>query len=285
MRTTWLAIFLYFFGIHAFLFTSELELLVNKCVNPLLMQEVRAQLNHIEIVEDPFPHIVIHDFFPEIFYQEFINQWPHPHQFAPPRNQRYSIAMDDLNSSKLTNNQKAFWGAFNDYLVETIIKPIIIQKFLPYLHYKFPNASQEEIELMRNNFTPVAKTNSIYLDTPRCSVITHTDQPHYFVQLIFYLPADDEHQNVGTTFFSGSAHSGSDETCWNTPPDLTFVKKIPYKRNTFIAFLQSPTSWHALEPSPYPDYLRRTFFSPILTPPELYIKHFGIKKYVVKYAR
>ena len=136
---------------------------------------------------------------------------------------------------------------------------------------------------MKRNFQPVAKTNSIYLDTGSCSVITHTDKPHYFVQLIVYMPADDDHQGVGTTFYSGSRHSGSEDTCWNTPPDLTYYKKLPYKRNTFIAFLQSPISWHSLEPSPYPNYLRRTFFSPILTPPEIYMKNYGINKYRINY--
>jgi len=263
--------------------SSEPNRLIIKCIDSSLTEKIRNTIENVEIEEYPFPHVVIHDFFPEDFYDEFVNNWPHPHQFSPKSNERYSISMDHLKSSKLTNNQKAFWGTFNDYLVETILKPVIIKKFLPYLKIKFPEATSEEIAQMVENFQPLANSNSIYLDTPDCSVVTHTDRPHCFIQLIFYLPSDDEHQDVGTTFYSGSAHPGGEDTCWNVPPDLRFIKKLPYKKNTFIAFMQSPTSWHSLELSPYPQYLRRSFFSPIITPPEVYIKYYGIKKYILNY--
>ncbi len=262
---------------------SEGQKAVEVCIDSQLAKIIRECLEKSEIVEHPFPHLVIHDFFPEEFYENFIHFWPHPHQFSPPCNGRYSILLDQLKGTSLSKEQKAFWGAFNDYLVETVIKPIVIEKFLPYLHVKFPNASDEEIQWMLRHFTPVAKTNSIYLDTPRCSVITHTDKPHYFVQIIFYLPKENDHQKVGTSFFSGSPHPGGEDTCWDTPSDLTFHAKIPFRKNTFIAFLQSPISWHALERSPYPKFLRRTFFSPILIPPEVYIKHYGMDKFIVNY--
>ena len=266
-----------------FIFSSETIRLVEKCMDNLLTEQVRNKLTQAEVCEDPFPHIVIHDFFSEDFYDEFINNWPHPHQFNPKCNERYAILMDKLKSSKLTDSQKAFWGTFNSYLVETILKPIIIKKFLPYLSLKFPSATPEEISQMTANFHPIANTNSIYLDTPSCSIVPHTDKPHYFIQIIFYLPADSGHQKVGTTFYSGSAHPGGEDTCWDTPANLKFVKKLPYRKNTFIAFMQSPVSWHGLDPSPYPQYLRRCFFSPIIIPQELYIKYYGIEKYIINY--
>ncbi|MCB1110528.1 MAG: hypothetical protein KDK64_06060 [Chlamydiia bacterium] len=264
-------------------FASETDRLISKCTDTTMTEMLRNKLIDAEIIETPFPHLIIKDFFPDDFYHELVNHWPHPHQFNPKCNERYSILLDELKRSQLTAKQKAFWGTFNSYLVETIVKPIIIKKFLCFLHVKFPDASPEELSQMVENFQPVANTNSIYLDTPSCSVPTHTDKPHCFVQLIFYLPADNDHQDVGTTFYAGSPHPGGENTCWDVPADLTYVKKLPYRKNTFIAFMQSPISWHALEPSPYPGYLRRSFFSPILMPPEIYIKHYGIEKYIINY--
>ena len=274
-----------FFCLSTIAFSSETERLITKCVSPSLTAALRRKLIDVAIADKPFPHLVMENFFPEDFYNEFINNWPHPHQFNPKCNERYSILMDELKNSKLTAQQKAFWGTFNSYLVETIIKPVIIKKFLHFLHVKFPEASLEELEWMTSNFQSVANTNSIYLDTSSCCIPTHTDKPHCFVQLIFYLPTDNHHRDVGTTFYSGSPHPGGEDTCWDVPTDLTYIKKLPYKRNTFIAFMQSPISWHALEASPYPDYLRRSFFSPIITPPEIYIKYYGMQKYIINYLQ
>lgn len=95
---------------------------------------------------------------------------------------------------------------------------------------------------------------------------------------MLYFPMDDQHDHLGTLFYHGDPSSTPNNIYEvKNPTNIKFAKKVPYRPNTLLVFIQSPTAWHGFErpENMDPEYQRRLFVSPLFFSPEFMERNYG----------
>jgi len=250
--------------------------IISFCVERQIKEYIEEKVNSAEISTDPFPHLVINDILPERLYKIASKYWPGYDHFkgAGPRKKIYTTS-GCIEATNIIDEKRIFWRTFGEVVVKHYLKPLIIKKFTPYLDWKFPSSSEEELlEIQKDlSFYPY-RYDSLVTDSPRYQIHPHIDGIRTFIQAIIYFPPDDLHQELGTVLYKGSAHKRllseqKGSAIMEHNGDLVPVKQVDYLPNTLIAFLQSPVSWHGNCPGyQNSNYLRRTYFLDIRLSPE-----------------
>ncbi len=235
-----------------------------------MQEHLQKKIAEAEIIEDPFPHIVIENLFPQDFYNYALSQWPSNQHFV---GQRIATNFGCIEGTGLNTNQKVFWRMFGETIVNRYIKPAIIERLKSYLHLK-PQLANFPIEKL-NPLTDFAnlRQDSIVDVDENYYLGVHCDQLNIFSAVLIYFPEDANHPELGTTLYYPNPNPSLNIPYSN---NFTFAKRIYFKPNTMHVMLQTPFSWHGADRSPYPgSYLRHFFFSPIFFSPEFMKRHYG----------
>ncbi|MCB1110526.1 MAG: hypothetical protein KDK64_06050 [Chlamydiia bacterium] len=256
---------------------DRMEEIVSLCVGEDVLDYIREKIEKTPVEESPFPHFIIEDILPETLYEAGQSFWPHPNCFyakgfphhGPVHRLHVCTSLGSIEHSSLTPEQKMFWRTFGEVVVNHYMKPLIAQKLLNYIHYKFPGATPEQLNALKKSFEFYPfHYDSLLIDDANYFIDPHVDGVKTFAQCLLYFPEDNDHQDLGTKFFRGPPfRKGHYNSCVAA---LKLEKHVRYKRNTLVVFLQSPTSWHSADTSPYPDthYLRKMFLMTLRTSPE-----------------
>ncbi len=273
-----ISLFLYFLPQMLFskISIEQEKKIISFCVERQVKEYIEEKVNSAEILTDPFPHLVINNILPEGLYEIASKYWPDYDHFkgAGARKKIYTTS-GCIEATNIIEEKKIFWRTFGEVVVKHYLKPLIIKKFTPYIDWKFPSSSEEELlEIQEKLFFYSYRYDSLVTDNSRYQIHPHIDGIRTFIQAIIYFPPDDLHQELGTVFYKGSAHKRplcehKGSAIMEHNGDLVPVKQVDYLPNTLVAFLQSPVSWHGSNPG-YQDnnYLRRTYFLDIRLSPE-----------------
>ena len=236
-------------------------------------------MEQTQVIEDPFPHLVVENLLPEKLYQHACSIWPASSEFAGGKNaQRHTLPVTYgcLEDTTLPKDQKVFWRIFGEVIVNRYLKPKLADKFKPFLCQKLG------LEESWNSFHPDRDTcnlrqDCLIIDRDCPNMLPHIDQLNMLAQIMIYFPEDDEHQEMGTVFYEGSPSTTPNNIYEvNNPADIRFAKKVPYRPNTLVVFIQSPTAWHGYERPKHvdPQYARRLYLSPLFFSPEFMERHY-----------
>jgi len=207
--------------------------------------------------QTPFPHIVVEEAFPPAFYAE-IRRRLLPNSCYTPliktgrvgntyRPERLSLFPQNVGNLDTTEDNKTFWtGLFKAYndrrFVETWLKVF-----------------QEPIDerLMAGNVPAFVKTGAVNLtcemylmrDLTNYVLTPHTDSQPKVVSVLFYLPGDDSHPQLGTSLYAPKDKSFTNAGGPHLPAEnFDLVTTLPYKPNTMVAFPKSSVCFHGVEP-------------------------------------
>lgn len=258
---------------------------------PLVMSEIETCLKgmdeHIahvidqaQIIEDPFPHLVVEHFLPEELYKHACNIWPENENFAGAKNsKRFSLPVTYgcLEDTDLPKNQKVFWRLFGEVIINRYLKPRLAEKFKPYISLKLG------LEQIGDAFDPHRDTcnlrqDCLIVDRDLCNMPPHVDQLNMFAQIMLYFPTDHHHEEMGTVFYHGDPSTKPNEIYEvKNPANIKFAKKISYIPNKLVVFMQTPNAWHGFERPENldPTYQRRLFLSPLFLSPEFMTRHYS----------
>ncbi len=249
-----------------------------------LYQILEEKITHAQIEIDPFPHLVINNFFPLDYYEKIMT-----HLFdaslavKTPFSGRKKI---NLNTSGLNNinvplQQVEFWHHLT-LIANQWIKPLIAKKFLPYLSQVFPDASPSQLLKIVNNLSfhnsnENAYSDKIYYDTKKFKLHNHVDLPGYYCAILFYLGnyQDEIPFEIGTKLLYGPNYIKAGIDSSNGGNHCTFAKNIPYQPNTLAVILRTPWSWHTAYGSSLLDdsYIRHVILFPLI-----FSKHLALPK-------
>ena len=238
-----------------------------------LKEHLEKRIQDAQVIETPFPYLVVDDLLPDDFYEAALRLWPNNEDFV---GRSYMGRMPTnygcLEQTALNKNQKIFWRTFGEVIVNRFIKPAVVEKLKPYFKYKYGMSNYPIESLNMGDFINLRQDSLLdcyytYANHP------HVDQLNIFTAVLIYFASDDEHPDLGTTLFS--LEPAGDPNGGNYGGYPKSIGKIPYKRNRMHCMFQSPTSWHGTDPSPYDTaYLRRIFFAPIFLSPEFMEAHY-----------
>jgi len=199
--------------------------------------------------EYPFPHIVVHDVFPQEFYGELRANLPeqsalktlgelgrikggdYPARLVMPLT-RETIAT-------LPQTQRAFWEHVGNWILGGGFGRAMLAKFEPWLRARLG-------ELGKHDFSDEVL---IVRDLVSYALGPHTDARHKVLSFLFYLPADDSQSHLGTSIYAPNDPQlrceGGPE---HDPRKFRRIATMPYVPNTLFAFMKTNNSFHGVEP-------------------------------------
>lgn len=236
---------------------------------------ITEKLQSAQVIEYPFPHIVVENILPDDLYVMASSQWPCDSAFIGHGNGNHFILPVTggvAEKSRLDHDQKIFWRVFGEVIVNRYIKPRIAAMLIPYLPMK---AGLENYDISKFDLTQdIAsfRQDNIAFDQGPYNTNIHIDQRNILAAMLIYMPVDNDHQELGTQFFEGPP-AGCNDVYNSNSSFSSLVKIVPYKPNTLVAFMQTPISWHAYSQKGDTDYRRRFYHAPIFLSPEFMRTH------------
>jgi hypothetical protein len=205
-------------------------------------------------------------------YNYLSSQWPGTEAFdykdARPRN-RLPIPNGAADVRPLSPAQRTAWSYFGNTVVNEHLKKRIIEKFEPFMRYKFSLISEERFEFIKNNIDFYNyRSDGLNLDFYGHVLLPHIDQSYIYAPIFIYFAQDSDHVHYGTAFYRSKANLMFSDFASINFADCELVKVAPYLPNTMVSFLQNPKGWHGVEPLEHRKYLRKAYHANIMLKPE-----------------
>lgn len=208
-------------------------------------EAARLRLRSSLVDEGGLVYLCIHDFLPENLYRACMKYWPDSRDFVFKTPNRARITMGEIDSVVLSVAQREFWRRFGNEIVNRTIKPLLVETFLPYIDRKFDWAPEEKRNWIRENLRFVDHhVDGLNLDRSY-KIEPHVDQQYIFVTSLLYMPADDKEVAQGTWLYKAkNAGLRTRDIEYLDPDAVVPYRRFPFRPNTLVSFLQTPTAFH-----------------------------------------
>lgn len=226
-----------------------------------LMREVRARIDAAAISNEPYPHLHVTGCFPDAYYDQMLAHWPQVDEFVS-SNEGAVLAINFARrgDQPLTGQMgpervrtHAFWMGFKD-VVEDAVIPAIVCKLAPSIRAlmrrrllrRRPRLTGADFLILNDML--ITRRNKHELSP-------HLDSQRSLIQLLLYLPPDDDHPHLGTQLFEQvGAGTPLAPAKMANPTEVQYshglgievreAKRIPFLRNTLVAAINYARSWH-----------------------------------------
>ena len=195
----------------------------------------------------PYPHFVVNDVFPGVFYSDLQAMLPRPDVLRPLEeargvkgyDERFVFEFKPEQMALLEPGQREFWADLHGWLVGGRFAQLMLTKFSPFIKQRFgPDVNvrfYDEALLVQ--------------DTTEYKLGPHTDAPRKVLTLLFYLPPDTSQAHLGTSIY---LPKDRDFRCPGGPhhPHANFdrVWTVPFLPNSLFVFFKNDVSFHGVEP-------------------------------------
>ncbi len=205
----------------------------------------------------PYPHILVHDVFPQDFYQQLRSHLPPSSAYKSLKalgrvsgnyaETRSVLPLTPDEVAALPEPYRTFWNETAHWMLGGSFGQIVLQKFGPLLAQRFENPTALEYR----------HEALVVQDRTKYSLGPHTDSPAKVLSFLFYLPADASMPHLGTSMYlpkdptltcPGGPHHSFDK--------FDRLLTMPYVPNTLFGFMKTPNAFHGVEPIAEPDVER-----------------------------
>ena len=198
---------------------------------------------------DPFPHVIIPNFFPAALYDELLASLPEDSQYEAfdyekhraktGASNRLRFRMHDDWLARLSARQRSFWYAVRQSLGSAELKTAAFEKLKAGLSFRFSVPAEKVNDIDGFALPELFREHSSYRIKP------HPDTRRKIVTMQIGLAADDSQPDLGTEFYRRSLNPLH---LAREPCGFEIVKRTPFFPNSAYAFsvLNNITwkSWH-----------------------------------------
>lgn len=201
----------------------------------------------------PFTHIIVDDFFPAEFYDQF--------RSSLPALDGYESLVESGRVGGDYSPERYIWmpkepgpgeprSEDGDFL-RSAFRSLLTQEFAHLLLAVFQDDIQAR-ELEEANGPgggpDVSLETFLIRDRANYALGPHTDSPKKLISCLIYLPPDDSHPELGTSVYLPKDRGF---TCPGGPhhdfEGFDHVSTIPYRPNRFVAFPKTDAAFHGVE--------------------------------------
>jgi hypothetical protein len=219
---------------------------------------VLGRITEAPIKRLPSPHFYIDGVFPEDYYGDLIANMPGDDDFTclgdtgrVPKGayrERFVFLPTKDEIEKLPAGKREFWRDLSKWLYGERFFRSMVGKFAQSATTRFAG-KLDKVKLTSEVLVVRDRTNY--------SIGPHTDAPHRFLSMLFYLPPDSSREHLGTSLYMPLDRSF---TCEGGPhyefDKFVKVDTMPYRPNSLFCFLRTDTSFHGVEPIEDADIVR-----------------------------
>ncbi len=233
-----------------------------------VMRHVIGRVHETPVERSPFPYLVVDNVFPPDYYQEMLRQFPaetvmrtlaETGRVEPGNYEERRVTLFDADGfSRLSPDQREFWGELSDWLHDAQLLHAFTAKFGEFLEPRIEHIVAAEGALRTRGDALLVH------DCTRYAIGPHTDAPHRLVTFLFYLPDDEGLRELGTSIYTPKDPSF---TCWGGPhharDNFHRVDTVEFLPNRLLAFPKTERSFHGVEPIEREDVQRRLLINNI----------------------
>jgi hypothetical protein len=215
---------------------------------------------------DPFPHVIVGDFFPSDVYDDLLDALPPDEQYEKfgyakfhakdGSSNRRRFGMEDKWLDRLPTAQRSLLYAVRQALGSNLVKRAVFAKVSAGLAFRFGMPESEASDLDGYALPELFREFACYRIKP------HPDTRRKVVTMQISLPRDNSQPQLGTEFYRRSLNPVH---LMREPHGFEVVKCTPYVRNSAYAFsvLNKITwkSWHGRSTLPANDVVRNTILN------------------------
>ena len=223
---------------------------------------VLQNISKAEVIEHPYPHIIIKDCLPDKIYYNLVKSYPVNLVNNHDNNKR-----GDIYSYQLLNINDRLWKNFLDYHCSLEFLNEVLSLFEDHLN---KIKILEKIQILKK------KKINIYPGKNKDS-LTMSASASYNTSVTQFSSVRKIHRDKPNKLYSGLLYMRDDLD--NTDGgDLELyknnvvVKKLEYKKNSLIIFINGENSYHGVTPRSLTNILRKFCFFSTILPFDIYKK-------------
>jgi FkbM family methyltransferase len=217
-----------------------------------VLQHVLEQVEHAQVIESPFPYLVVDNVFPQDYYQEILETFPSTDMMEPISetgrvhqdlyHERHVVLFTDEAFARMTLRQQRFWREFASWMYT--------DQFISFFLYKFHRHVEPRLARILEADGKLALKGDALLvsDCTRYAIGPHTDQARRLVSFLFYLPRDASMKELGTSIYVPNDPAFA---CWggehHDAKVFRVVDTVEFLPNRLLAFPKTERSFHGVE--------------------------------------
>jgi len=226
----------------------------------LLQNSIISNISDSDLIKDPFSHKFVKDIFPKDFYSEFINTIPSKDLYVPiidtgtvtknysPERYIFNL-LDKKERDKLGKEENIFFEQLLKTCLSDKLFTSVTSQFSSTIDNRLSNLSPEEIELFGKSDFSFSIRAALIKDFTKYTLGAHTDSLSKFVTYLFYIPANDDLSEIGTSLYEPLVGIETDQhfNTSSTFKNFRKVKTCPFIPNSLLLFPRTNNSFHGVE--------------------------------------
>lgn len=219
---------------------------------PAAIAHVEAAINAAKIEINPFPHMVIAETLPPAVYRMMMGLWP-PAELLKFTNsaRRRQVTVNEAALEPFPAELKSFWLAMQ--MVGEAASRRLIRRFQPHFGVKLASLLGPDwlSELKRCDIGMNGMSIASY--TGEISLAPHVDHVRIMTNAFLYVSESEAFEpDLGTILYR-SLGLALPTNIQLSPKHLAMCLRpdtvVPYRANTCLAYVNGPTSFHAVAPT------------------------------------
>jgi hypothetical protein len=188
----------------------------------------KQRIINAPVLEEPYPHMLIDEIFPEWYYKELIKNIPKREEYTPKPKYpgRQTLTLD--NFDYLNEEKRKFWEKMFEWLKSSEFAELLLKKY----------------SIKKKGYSGFF----LHKDLQDFEVKPHVDVRSKLVTYLFYLPKDDSLPDLGTSVLVAKKGKEIQHTTKHQEwENFDIVKKSKYIPNSFFSFTPCENSYHAVK--------------------------------------
>lgn len=222
---------------------------LNMALRSRIIAHQVARVESVALSSDPFPHILLSEFFPDDVYAAMVGGLPLLSSFEPFQYRKHHLQDGSSNRRRfvfdnqwllrLDRPRQELWFAVRSALGSVEVKQAVFRKLAPGLTFRYGEQPAGAQSL------PGYALPELFHESSGYRIAPHPDTRKKVVTMQISLAGDREHAHLGTEFYRRSFQPAH----WlREPRGFEVVKTTPFLPNAAYAFVVlnslSLKSWH-----------------------------------------
>lgn len=210
-----------------------------------LRTHVADRIVAMELISEPYPFFYVEEIFPTDYYAQMMAMKPDSDELVGINelgrtfgcDERSVLTLDADFENTLYGEKRRFWESHRDWFLSEELMVMWIRRF---------HAELMKRGLAKLNLRPEAM---FMRDVRGYQLGPHTDLPQRLMSVMFYLPDDAAHSDIGTSVYLPEDRSlRSEDTQHFKPTGFEEIFRAPFVPNSAFSFLKTDNSFHGVKP-------------------------------------
>ena len=234
---------------------AQLDTLLDE---PTIASHVERAIAAATLHTDPYPHIVVEELFPSAFYKLLRKAIPPPAFFGDQDPIKQNLRMPMEFGPALSVRVLNF---MDGVIARNVVRPAVIRKFHEPLQRHYDVIFGPGFRERASNMSQSVSAGRVMLRRPGYHLSAHRDPKRSMLTCLMYFASPKDSDAYGTDIFRVLDDREATYTQTYYPEEngstCELVKRVPFRPNTMLVFLNSAGAHGATIPADAPATLER----------------------------